>query len=70
MLTGPWAYQDLSPHFYRARHLPYLFWVRVWEGQAEEKGCGRPEALSPWQTLNSAPGSWVRVTKTRTEEGD
>lgn len=38
-------------------------------GQAEEEGHGGPEAWSPGQTPNSAPGSWARVTEGRTEEG-
>lgn len=70
MLTGLQAYWDLFPHVYIPRHLPYLLWVRVWKGEAEDKGCGRQEALSPWQTLNSTPGSWARVTEGRPEEGD
>lgn len=31
------------------------------------KACGRPETLSPWQTLTSIPGSWAMVKEVKAE---
>lgn len=34
------------------------------------KACGRPEALSPWQTLTSVSGSWARVKEVKAERAE
>lgn len=49
-------------------HLLYLFPGLPGRVRLRRRACGVPEALSPWQTPTSTPGSWAGVKETRTEE--